>query len=331
MTEVQLGMKRWIAGALALLVMTALPALGASSYHLDEKTGLYVYDDTGEPVNIAEENDDFWIKNGVKQEWENLDDGSSAAPVLDENGGMTVESGTVKSEDESEGAPRESGHLTQAEWEARMAKALRTNGTTTPTFWTDENGTEWPVELLYLGLGRSAVLLNGEDKLVPTCELRWETKAPKNKVMAVVSTTKQSYATLRASKSKKGFVLDHVDKCRVVQVLGTGKTWTMVDNGSGMRGYVLTSTLTFYENVPRDFGTGMITIRGKADSRDTVHIRSVNKNTGKQLDEFPCGTPLTIFSADEKWTEVDVCGWHCYILSEFVTADSASAETAAAR
>ena len=104
MTEVQLEMKRWIAGALALLMMASLPALGASSYHLDENTGLYVYDDTGEPVNIAEENDDFWIKNGVKQEWENLDDGSSAAPVLDENGGMTVESGTVKSEDD-EGRP----------------------------------------------------------------------------------------------------------------------------------------------------------------------------------------------------------------------------------
>ncbi len=213
-----------------------------------------------------------------------------------------------------------SGGLTQEEWEARMAKAISANGSLTETVYRDANGNIWPVQVEYMGLGRSSVIVNGEKCLVPTSSLTWVTDAPDNKLLAVVTTEKQSYVTMRAKKSQKSFVMNHCEKCQVMRVISTGKTWTMVDC-NGMRGYVLTSGLTFYDNAPKEYVAGVVTFRGKTTSRNMIHIRSGTTGSSRQLQEFSCGTPLTIFSRSDKWCEVDVGGWHAYIKSEFVTMD----------
>ena len=128
-----------------------------------------------------------------------------------------------------------------------------------------------------------------------------------------------TYLTLRAKKSQKAFVMGHAEKCTVLLVISTGKTWTLIDN-QGVRGYVLTSTLTFYDNKPRQYAAGIITVKGKATTKgSTVHVRSSKSNKARQIAEFPVGTPISVFEQDEKWSEVDAGGLHCYILSEFVT------------
>ena len=77
--------------------------------------------------------------------------------------------------------------------------------------------------------------------------------------------------------------------------------------------------------------SGMITVKGRAVSDATVHVRSSRQNTARQIAEFPVGTLVTVFSQEGKWSEIDVGGWHCYILSEFLTLQepllSAGAET----
>ena len=50
-----------------------------------------------------------------------------------------------------------------------------------------------------------------------------------------------------------------------------------------------------------------------------MHVRSSKSNKARQIAEFPVGTPISVFEQDEKWSEVDAGGLHCYILSEFVT------------
>ncbi|MBQ3705353.1 MAG: hypothetical protein II888_02755 [Clostridia bacterium] len=233
------------------------------------------------------------------------------------DGSVTVESGQIQIDDSSS----ESGpHLTEAEWAARWAKYSAKNGTTTGTVYMDSTGNTFPAEILALGLGRSTIQVDGEKMLVATSSLRWDTEAPDDKLLAVVTPKSQSYITLRAKKSKKSFVMGHCDKCKVLRVISTGKTWTMVDD-EGVRGYVLTSGLTFYDNQPKQYAAGLITIKGKVPRGDdhTVHVRSSNTKGARQIAEYNAGTPVTVFSQDEKWTEIDVDGLHCYILSEFVT------------
>ena len=254
-------------------------------------------------------------------------DGSSAGlpegAVINPDGSVTLESGSLQIDDGSTG---ESGHLTQAEWEARMAKAAARLGSTTGVAYVDGDGTAYPASIVKLGLGRSTITIGEEAFLVPTSSLVWDTEAPEDQKLAVVATTKQTYATLRAKKSQKAFVMGHCDKCTVLLVISVGKTWTMVDD-NGLRGYVLTSTLAFYDNQPKEYVPGIITVKGKTPRGNTVHVRSSNKNTARQIAEYPVGTPITVFNQEGKWSEIDVEGLHCFILSEFVTLQDSATMT----
>ena len=312
--------KRCLAGLLSLLLWLPATVALAANYHLDPASGLYV-DESGKVIaELWDEAGGLYIVEGVAVPIESSDD-----PVPSEEG-MVVGSEDSVVEGVTEPEPTQH-HLTQQEWEARMAKAIRENGPVSKTYLMAEDNHLVEVELEYLGLGRSAIVRNGTVEMVPTSSLKWESAAPEDKRLAVVSTTKQSYATMRAKKSQKAFVMDHCEKCAVLKVASTGKTWTMVEY-NGMRGYVLTSALTFYDNNPKEYTTGLVSFRGKLNSNNTVHVRTSNKNSARQLAELACGTPLTIFSLDEKWCEVDAGGWHCYIMVEYVTLDGPPPVTA---
>lgn len=230
-------------------------------------------------------------------------------------GNSFVDSGDYQPPEEAESSGQ---HLTQEEWEARWAKYSAANGVTTGTVYMDEAGNIFPAEIIALGLGRSTITVDGTEMIIPTSSLKWDTEVDDDHVLAIVTPAKQTYLTLRAKKSQKSFVMGHCDKCRVLRVITTGKTWTMVDD-NGVRGYVMTSGLTFFDNSPKQYAAGLITVKGKTPSGNTVHVRSSNKNTARQIAEYPVGTPITVFAQEGKWSEIDVDGLHCYILSEFVT------------
>ncbi|MBR2823627.1 MAG: hypothetical protein IKE24_08085 [Clostridia bacterium] len=341
-------MKRWIA---CLIAVSQLLALG-QAFALSKNTeGLYV-DDNGQVIDESESEwgthlPGYYIGEGVAYPIGGGDNSGASAPVssdsssggmtvtssdgsasglpagavINPDGSVTIQSGSIQVDD---GSSEGSGHLTQQEWAARLAKANAQLGVTTGIAYVDGNGASWSAEINALGLGASTVTINGQQMIVPTSSLVWDTEAPEDKLLAVVSTTKQTYATLRAKKSQKAFVMGHCDKCTVLLVINTGKTWTMVDC-RGTRGYVLTSTLTFYNNQPKTYTPGIITVKGKTPRGNTVHVRSANKNTARQIAEYPVGTPIAVFSQEDKWSEIDVEGYHCYILSEFVTLQEARA------
>ncbi len=310
----------------------------------DNETGNTTYVDTNFTTGVITEkevdsggNVVHYEEYALEEAYDSGSSSSSSGTTKNADGSITVVSkdqtdvtviDNSSSGSSSSGSDSQSsGGLTQDEWEARMAKAQAANGTTTETVYRDVNGNIWPVQVEYVGLGRSSIVLNGERCMVPTSCLSWVSEAPDDKLLAVVTTEKQSYVTMRAKKSQKAFVMAHCEKCQVLRVISTGKTWTMVDDGT-MRGYVLTSGLTFYDNSPREYVTGLVTFRGKTTSKNTVHIRSGTTSSAKQLQAFACGTPLTVFAQDEKWTEVDVGGWHGYIMNEYVTLDEGVALSA---
>ena len=171
-------------------------------------------------------------------------------------------------------------HLTQEEWEARWEKYATANGVTTGTVYTDNAGAAWPAELLFLGLGRSTISVNGQRMLVPTSSLRWDTEAPEDKLLAVVLPTKQTYLTLRAKKSQKSFVMGHCEKCTVLRVIRTGKTWTMVDAG-GVRGIYCLEKYDGHKE------TLKVTVVGNRDGTLTVTSIEALRNVGNCGDSQP--------------------------------------------
>jgi len=250
--------------------------------------------------------------------------GDTDAVQQNPDGSVTVESGQIRIEDPAE----EAEPLTGAAWQARLDAAARRNGYVTDTWWRQADGNVVPVDVVYVGLGRSMIKVNGEERLVDTCELLWETEAPADQLLAVVNAPKNGQAAIRSKTSTKATCLEKCRTNQVVRVLKVGPNWTFVDH-AGLRGYIQTGSLSFRDNTRKTYTTGYITVKGKTPSGETVYIRSAPKKNARHLQEYPVGSPLTIFSQEGDWTEVDIGGWHCYILSKFVTLDGPELTAAA--
>ena len=303
---------------LTLCVCLCLPLCSAadSGVEVDDEGGVWDYDNNtytdpdGNVYDITPE--------GVPEE-ENPN-----PPVQNPDGSIDVDSGEYpipQSEDPTR-APIEGD-----EWQALLDRVAARNGAFTPTVYTDPStGESVAVEVKYMGIGRSMIVLNGQDTLVNTVDLKWQTEAPEDKVLAVIRAPSHGHAVLHAGKSKKSTVLKQCRTDSVVRVISTGKNWTLVDH-QGMRGYVQTAALEFFWNDHTDFDAGYVSIKGRIKGKDTANVRSSDEKC-RILDEFRLGTPLTVFDVIEDWAEVDVGGWHCRINVKYVTLEK---ELASAR
>ena len=212
--------------------------------------------------------------------------------------------------------------LEGADWQAVLDKAAARNGRETPTVWTDPaTGETTEVEVAYMGLGRSMIKLDGTNTMVNTVDLKWQTEAPEDKVLAIITPKNSTYCWLYAKPNKK-ITTAKLDQCArdtVDRVIGTGNTWTMIDY-YGMRGYVRTAALEFCYNDHVDFESGVVSVKGRIKGKDTAwtYYRAGNHNV---IEEYKLGTPLAVFDVLDKWAEVDIGGRHCYIKSDHFTLD----------
>ncbi len=230
--------------------------------------------------------------------------------IRNEDGSIEVESGQIQIIE----APKEDAMTGDEVWAKSMRNAAINNGAYTPTFYVNGYGGMDEVGVEYMGIYRSMIQVNGEYVLVPTSYLSWTTEAPEEKVLAVV--TAKTYARLFEKSSKKSVILDKCYNGTVMRVLKTDKNWTMVDY-KGIRGYVQTDSLRFYANEPREYRTGWVATRsGHTYGNSTVHVR--NDPKGRQQEEYPVGTPITILEDDGKWCRIEVQGHMCYLLREFM-------------
>ena len=211
----------------------------------------------------------------------------------------------------------------EAKWDKAMALAYAHNGRTM-TYYHDDAGNETLVLVSYMGLARSRVTMNGEEQMVETWRLSWETEAPEDKMLAVVAPKDAANVRLRATNKSNSTILNRVPTNTVVQVIKTDKNWTLVDTNDpeSPRGYISTSVLQFYPNVQIPYEAAKVSAAGRTTGDDPVWIRSKDSSKARRIIQFNLGEPLSVCSRTETgWCEVDVGGYHAYILPEFVTLD----------
>ena len=322
-----------ITGLLALCVLLLFCAAAlASGVEKDEDGGIWNYD-TG--TYTAPDGSVYDITPGGVQEDTNTNaqvqqaDGGLVVITQDKDsvqqnpdGSISVESGQIQiqSSDPTR-APIEGD-----EWKALLAGVSARNGAETPTVWTDPaTGESTLVEVVYMGIGRSMVVLNEQKMLVNTVDLTWQTEAPEDKVLAMVDAPKDGYTWLRRDANNK-ITNPKVAQIRtntVLRVIKTGKNWTLVDY-DGLRGYVRSGSLEFFCNDHTDFVAGYLSVKGKTQGKQTVKIRSRDMS-GKILKECRVGTPVTVFDVIEGWVELDGEGFHGIIQSKYVTMEKETA------
>lgn len=328
---------KWVRSLLAAALCFSLGAcaFAETGTYTDEDGGVWDYDmgiytdAEGNQYEITDDSGNSYASSSGAGSRQNADGsitivtGEEDSVVQNSDGSLTVDSGAIQVVDQKE----ESKPLTYEEWQARMDSIADRNGRVTETFYRKSENEMIPVSVVYVGLVRSMVHLNGKEQLVDTCDLVWESEAPAEQLLAVINAPKNGQAKMRAKTSAKSTVLDTCRTNRVVRVLKVGKTWAFVDH-NGLRGYIQNTSLTFYPNERHEYETGYISVKGKTPKGETVYIRSAPKNNSRHLEQYPVATPLTIVSSDGNWTEIDVEGWHCYILSKYVSRNAGA--TAAA-
>jgi len=218
--------------------------------------------------------------------------------------------------------------LTGEEWEAAMNSVVALNGANTPTVWMDPAGETVPVEVVYMGIGRSMIRVNGEKRLVNTTELKWETSASEDHVLAVVR-SRQIWLRKHPSNDKKNLKFKQIYRDAVVRVISVAKNgWTFIDH-EGDRGYVKSTTLEFFTNDHTEIENGYLSLNGKAKGNGRVQVRDFD--TKKIITGFKPGTPVTVFDILEDFAEIDVEGWHCVVNLKCLTLERTMADSGAAQ
>ena len=191
---------------------------------------------------------------------------------------------------------------------------------------------EVPVTVLYIGLVRSKIILDGEKQMVETWRLSWDTEAPEDQVLAVVAPNDAAEVRMLATDNPKSTVLTRVPTNRVVQVIKTGKNWTLVDinDSETPRGYIATDVLDFYPQMQLTYRSALLSAAGRTKGSDPVWIRAEASGNARRIVQFDLGEPLTVYCQNEQgWCEVDVHGYHAFILKDFVTYENEAPEAAA--
>ncbi len=216
-----------------------------------------------------------------------------------------------------------------AEWARAVANGYAANGASVRTVYLDGEGNETEVQVSYMGLIRSMVVLNGEEQLVETCRLSWDTQAPEGKTLAIV---RSDVSNVMVRVKPSGTSMRRVSGGRVVQVVKIGKHYTLVDinDSETPLGYVATDALEFYPNIPMSYRGAKVTINGKTNVKDDPIAIYMEDRTGAGAcgDRIKVGSPVTVYAQNDKWSEVDAIGYHGYILNKFVTLDSEAAAAA---
>ena len=305
---------RGIAMTVTLLLLCTA-ALANSGKETDEEGGIWDWDNgtytapDGRVVNIISDDDTAASDSGSNNGNTITTVNNGDEIVQNQDGSITVESGQLQVIDE-----KKNSKTGDEVWQEGMGQAAIRNGTYTPTYYFDGTGSLTEVDVIYMGIYRSMVRMNGEDQMVDTANLIWITDAPLEKVLAVV--TAKTYARLFAKSTKKSLIMDKVYCGTVVRVLDMDKNWTFVDY-NGVRGYIQTTSLQFYQNEAREYRNGFVATKsGHTYGDSTVHVRNNPKE--RQQEEYRVGTPITVIDDDGKWCHIEVQGHMCYISREFM-------------
>lgn len=186
--------------------------------------------------------------------------------------------------------------------------------------WRDER-----VTVLSLGSVVSTIKARAGKLEVSTCSLIFDVEVAPERKLAIISPSNAGTVRLFKSASSKSVILQRCTAGRIVPVLSTGKRFTLIHYDDCI-GYVQTSVLNFVPAATDPQEMAYITVNGKTTSRATVKVRQKPSGNSRILAELPAGTHVAVFSTVDKWTEIEAGGYHCWILSEFLTTVDESEE-----
>lgn len=173
-------------------------------------------------------------------------------------------------------------------------------------------------QLVRLGVASSTVIVNGEEKVVPTSELDFGSTVEKEKQVAVIHAPRTGKCTLRAKASDSGKALQKCKAGTVVMVLEYGRNFCKISD-DGDVGYVQTGCLKWYDAETE--GTGLLSYNGRTTGSTTINVRNTPSGDSAKVAEWETGTKVEVFGLEKGWYEIEYNGIHGFVMEKFLTVE----------
>ncbi len=169
------------------------------------------------------------------------------------------------------------------------------------------------VDLKTIGSWQTVIRTGGRDVTVPSSELAWESTTDVR--FAYVYAPKAGKVNMRMSGRSKASIITKIPTGRIVIVFEKNDTWSGILY-DGLIGYVQNSTLRFIEAPDTPRATATLSYKGKTDVKTKVTMRSGANQGSRAVIGLRPGMAVTVFEKGKTWSEVEVNGYHGYVLTE---------------
>ncbi len=171
--------------------------------------------------------------------------------------------------------------------------------------------------IVELGTAYCSVRTDGGVETVLTSALTLGGVSPEY-ALAVVWAPSSGKAALRKSATAKGTFIKDCAAGTLVVVLSLAGDYTKIDY-LGKKGYVRTDCLRFFPAAAQAAPTGVLSYNGYANGATTVNVRLEGDRKSRKIGAFNTGTPLTVITPGETWTEIEVKGLRGFVMTRYVT------------
>ncbi len=172
------------------------------------------------------------------------------------------------------------------------------------------------VDLKTIGSWQSVIRSGGRDVTVPSSELEWESSADVR--FAYIYAPTAGRVNRRMAGRAKASIIDKIPTGRIVMVFEKNDAWSGVYY-DGLTGYVQNSTLRFIENAEASKATATLSYKGDTHVTTKVTMRSGASQSSRAVVGLRPGMAVTVFSLGKTWSEVEVNGYHGFVLTVHLT------------
>ena len=172
------------------------------------------------------------------------------------------------------------------------------------------------VDVKTVGAYQTVIRSGGREELVPSAELTWESDTDVR--FGYLYAPKRGKVNIRLAPKPKASVLVKGETGRLVFVISRDEEWTGILY-DGLIGYVQNSTIRLVEEPEAPKSTATLSYKGNTRVTTKVTMRSEANQSSRAVVGLRPGAPVTIFKLGTTWSEVEVSGWHGFVLTQHLT------------
>ncbi len=183
-----------------------------------------------------------------------------------------------------------------------------------------------PVTVKTPGSYQSVIRIGRSEETVLSSELTWENSTDFR--FGYIWAPNLGKVNMRKGPRPKAGIILKAETNRVVLIFDRTQEWTGVIY-DGKAGYVMNATVKMIEKPETPKDTATLSYKGRTTGTTKITMRMLNSQGSRAVVGLRPGMPVTLFKKGDTFSEVEVNGWHGFVLTEHL-ADIVPAEIAAA-